>query len=88
MGNKISVNYTQEELDSFKLATVKKVNSDGADLYDLFLSKSKKVTEEEQLIVFEGIFILPKDVHKSEIKNRRHQCEFYIAFDNFIAVSN
>ncbi len=87
MGNKTSVAYTQEVLESYKIATVSKSSEDDAPLYDLFLSTVGKPEEAFNSSDFKEIFAMPKDAYKEASKSGKYTCDFHTDFDSFICVS-
>ncbi|CAI2359746.1 unnamed protein product [Moneuplotes crassus] len=86
MGNKTAVSYSKEELESFRIATVKRSNEEGASLYDLFLSTKSKSEDSVNLTNFKEIFVMPHDDYKQAPKDGKITCDFVIKFDYFICI--
>lgn len=87
MGSSNSVKLWPSDLQSFKLATIRKVNDPEAAPYDLYLSHTNKADFKDGHEGYSQIFTLPKDIYIPDAKEIEMPCDLLIDFENFIAVS-
>ncbi|CAI2359965.1 unnamed protein product [Moneuplotes crassus] len=87
MGNKTSVNYSLSQLESFRIATVRKSDQEGAELYELFVSKKKEEKDFDDFTNFKEIFTINQDSYKAMRGDGSIACDFVIDFDYFVSVA-